>query len=133
MASNSLQNVGDRVHIALPKAGAKQKFYEACVYNIKFASANAGYNLIKKRRFGENRYPGYEHRITGRDDNANVANNSREFIFEKVCEINKSTVGARTILLKKGSAGNYKISNEYITRRALELISSDDDSSDYED
>lgn len=80
-----VQGYGDRIHMALPKLSdaLKDLFYQSYVYNIYQASAKSGYVLIKKRRFDKNRYPGYEHVMTGESVSTSVANDSREYVFVK--------------------------------------------------
>ena len=61
----------------------KRRFYESYVYNIFEASAESGYVLIKKHKFGADRYDGYEHCMTNTKGSAEVAIESREYVFEK--------------------------------------------------
>lgn len=85
-SSSNIQQTGDRIHVALPApANANtRKFREGYVYHIYDASRKAGYNLIKKRLFGPDRYPGYKHMETGVNTSAPIAERAREYIFEKM-------------------------------------------------
>ncbi len=122
----NIQKLGDRVHIALPKPAdsSKRKFYEGYVYNIFEASAKNGYILIKKHKFGADRYPGYKHSITDNDNSAKVAESAREYVFEKTNKTYKQ-------IIKEQNPSRYKSydENNYI----LPNIGTDDDSTDYED
>lgn len=85
-SASQLQQVGNRVHIALPKiVGDKQRdeFYKGCVYGIYTAARLAGYKQCNPRKFGADRFPGYEHKITGVNGSAAVTGVLREYIFEK--------------------------------------------------
>lgn len=124
-----VQEYGDRIHMALPKLSDARKdlFYQSYVYNIYQASAKAGYALIKKRRFGKNRYPGYEHVMTGESASTNVANDSREYVFvktkfsyEEILKIKEYAPG--------GKYSAYGESNYY-----LENMPTDSGSSSYEE
>lgn len=100
------QKLGDRVYVTLPKivkpkalpnrdtlsVTQYQEFYDAYIYNIFEAAARAGYKPLAKHWFrgkredGEEeheRYSGYQHAETGRAQSAEVAQNAREWVFEK--------------------------------------------------
>lgn len=87
-SAGKIQKERDRVYVALPKPKdiSKRQFYEGFVYGIYDAAREANYNLIAKRKFGSERYPGYEHKITGINSGASVAEEAREYIFEKLAE-----------------------------------------------
>ena len=74
-----IQQLNDRVHMAL----VEQPFYQGYVYNIFPAVLQAGYVLIKKRRFDVSRYKEYKHMRTKRSS-AGVDKKMYEFIFQKV-------------------------------------------------
>lgn len=63
------QHPGDLVYMALPcfPEDSKRRQYHGCIYDIYSAAARFGYVLIAKRTFNKDRYPGYEHRITGKN------------------------------------------------------------------
>lgn len=86
LSASQLQNIGDRIYMALPeeKDSTKKEFRESYIYKIYDAAAEAGYKLVKKRQFGPKRYPGYEHRITGKAESARVAQEIREYIFLRI-------------------------------------------------
>ncbi|GAB5412210.1 MAG: hypothetical protein ChlgKO_13240 [Chlamydiales bacterium] len=77
-----LQQPGDRVHIVLdqPHGYYKQRQIENPLIP---AATLSKYRLIRKRRFDESRYPGYEHQITGQLVSYSDETCGREFVFEK--------------------------------------------------
>lgn len=76
---SSLQNVGDKVHMALVKEGT---YWEK--YNVGEVAAYAGYVCNKRRVFNADRYPGYQHCRTGKSQGAQAAEGKTdEYIFEK--------------------------------------------------
>jgi hypothetical protein len=85
MSAGQLQHTGDRIYVVLPKPNNvwDRKRREGVAYAIYSACTRAGYQYIKKRQFGKERYPRYEHVMTRGSGSANVAEDSREYIFEK--------------------------------------------------
>jgi hypothetical protein len=83
---SSVQDKGDRIHIAIPYPSDYRKhFYEGYVYDISTAAAEAGYSLWKKRKFGGERYPGYIHVKTNENEPADIMKEgAREFVFIKI-------------------------------------------------
>ncbi len=80
-----VQNPKDRVHITLAQPPDKWAFYQGYIYNIARAASLAGYQILKKRRFDDSRYPGYHHVQTNRDTQAAVTDQGmREFVFQKM-------------------------------------------------
>ncbi len=130
-SASKLQKEGDQVLMALPKIegqGNKNDFYKGYVYDIYSAAAECGYRMLKKRSFGPERYPGYSHVITGRNDNASVAGNAREYIFEK------TTLTEIQIYRADRKEGRYRIGTFYgSTRKCLQELPTDSDSSSYEE
>lgn len=106
-----LQLCGHRIYMALPNPEDKdyKNFYFAYVYCLYAAATNAGYKLVKKRQFGSNRYPGYEHKITGRNSSASVADNTREYIFEKTDMTAEEIERATPPKYKYCYGGNYRL------------------------
>ncbi len=87
-----MQSPQDRVHITLaqptpPPSKPKnlKEFYQGMIYDIVRASTLAGYKLIKKRVFGQERYPEYHHTQTVTSAEAPVIKQGmREFVFEQI-------------------------------------------------
>ncbi|MBS4164684.1 Uncharacterized protein PRO82_002015 [Candidatus Protochlamydia amoebophila] len=82
-----VQETGDRVHITLAQPTEKAHFYQGCIYDITKAASSAGYVILKKRKFDKERYPEYEHVMTGTNETAIVTEQgAREFVFKKVSQ-----------------------------------------------
>ncbi|EGG19104.1 hypothetical protein DFA_02350 [Cavenderia fasciculata] len=136
-SASQLQNVGDRIHIALDQSKSYWKERKNYVYierqtdnPIVKGSIKAKYKLIRKRRFGK-RYPNYEHKMTDQDGSSLKPSVIREFVFEKVDhdipsiqdgEIDKNYV-INGIVTDQKNIEHY--GNAYFD------CSTDDDSSDY--
>ncbi len=143
-----MQEPNDRVHITLAQPPGKKGFYQGYVYGIAHAATLSGYVLVKKRKFDQDRYPGYEHVMTGTNKTATVTEEgSREFVFKKIDR--ESFKNARKAVEKKFKklllkplikqmmqfsenkfSCIYKAS--YQTPGHYFVCSSDEDSSDYE-
>jgi len=89
-SASNVQGQEDRIHMALPqpprRGRSNRYFYQGYVYAIYEAAARAGYILIKKRKFQsgeEKRYSKFFHRQTNRAESASIADESREYVFEK--------------------------------------------------
>lgn len=75
----------DRIHMAIVRQGErKQSGHYKGIYRLAQASTDAGYKLVRKRRFNDKRYPGYVHRQTKADKKAGTADQAREYTFEKM-------------------------------------------------
>lgn len=148
-ACNQLQKVKDRVHVTLvqneddsldtwhTKNRQKQN-------PIVLGSASVGYRLIRKRVFGNQRYPGYRHVKSGRTTEYIEGGVEREFVFEKT---GRSGSLKNPLELQDENEKKYKIlsdrtdyvneSNEHIQIEKLKdsyfECSADEDSSDYYD
>ncbi|WP_010303915.1 class I SAM-dependent methyltransferase [Candidatus Odyssella thessalonicensis] len=122
--ASALQIKGDRVHITLPHphTESREKFYQGYVYGIYDASYKAGYDLIKKRTFNNKRYPGYKHCITKKNESAKIAEEGREYIFEK-----KREAEIHLTPPPSGRETTYK----NVSYNALPELKTDEDSSDY--
>lgn len=120
------QQLYDRVHIALPKHDSEttDQFRQAHVYSLYDAAAHSGYMLVKKRRFGSERYPGYRHRVTGMAASAVVAQSSREYIFEK-------THYSYEDIVRITPPRRYYAAQFNVIRYALPNLDTDNESSDY--
>lgn len=82
---SKVQLNGDRIHITLLQ-GECDEDWKQCrqyVHNIVKGSVQNGYKLIRKRRFGRDRYPGYQHRKGDDLEELHLAAVHREFVFEK--------------------------------------------------
>lgn len=88
-----LQEIGDRIHMALPKKHVEDQldiyslnypYTPTNFYGIFESSTHNGYKLIDKRKFGRIRYPDYQHAKTKNGYPAAVAETAREYIFEKI-------------------------------------------------
>lgn len=123
-SAKEMQDKGDRVHMSLvDKQGSKAHWHEQ-IYGIFDASADAGYKLLKKRKFGDKRYPGYEHRVTtnlNTGKSSSTAKFSKEFVFEK-CNLTQSEI--------EQESKNRGILRTFEDKKYFD-ISTDDDSSDY--
>ncbi|CAF0780841.1 unnamed protein product [Didymodactylos carnosus] len=121
-SARKLQKRKDRIHVTLPKDPEKNDFYLGYVYGIYDGSSNAGYQLIRKRKFEKSRYPGYIHRITKTNVSATVTEVRREYIFENVKKdldkIKKSTPPTKIVCY-----------NEVVN--SLSNLPTDSDSSEY--
>ncbi len=82
-SSSYMQQPGDRIHITLAQPPGAEAFYQGVIYDIRGAAVTNNYCLYAKRPFGAERYPGYEHEITGFNQAAESASVQREFIFIK--------------------------------------------------
>jgi len=127
-ACSELQLAGDRVHVTL----ADGSIYRQAENPIAKGATNAGYLLIRKRKFGVTRYPGYQHNKTGKKEAFVVGDGSREFIFEKANFLpDYPSLRDRADSLKDPEEKEYTVkksnSDYYIE------CSSDEDSSSYED
>jgi hypothetical protein len=129
-----IQQLEDQVLMALPQPNEANRrgFYQVYCYNIFEASARSGYVLHAKRRFGVERYSGYEHAMTVHAGGASVAENAREFIFQKTAmsyeEIRKSPKYGPSRMYDKWMEWEKK----RIVRPLLREVLTDDDSSGYE-
>ncbi|MGK5594149.1 MAG: Rossmann-like fold-containing protein [Parachlamydiaceae bacterium] len=149
-----MQDSRHRVHITLAQPDGKKAFYQGYVYDITKAAREAGYSLMKKRKFGQNRYPGYQHTQTKSREKATITDQGmREFVFEKVDreqfekvrEEAKDIKKPERVLTKKLLTGlqerskkkctieigsyNHKNTSQWASRYHYEC-STDDDSSD---
>ena len=124
LSASLMQEDGDQIQITLAQPQDvfdKSPFYQGVVYNIVQAARTGGYGLKKKRSFGPERYPGYQHEQTGRSDSAPGANRQRQFIFVKG-ENHSQGVRVRSKL--------FKIERKSLTRSSYE-VNTDQDSSGY--
>ncbi|MBS4164847.1 Uncharacterized protein PRO82_002182 [Candidatus Protochlamydia amoebophila] len=144
-----VQDPDDRVHITLAQPPNKAGFYQGYVYNITKAASEAGYVILKKRKFDKERYSEYEHVMTGTNKTATVTEEGvREFVFKKVTEgvfaeakkIVKKQNGNMTVkLVAEQLIGNSEkqckvVSEDFCNSlRNYFSCSTDDDSSDYDD
>ncbi|XP_065222474.1 uncharacterized protein LOC135847023 [Planococcus citri] len=80
-----IQLKGDRIHITLIQGLEDEDWRDRRQYehNLVKGSMQFGYKLIRKRRFGKDRYPGYQHRKGENLEKLNVPGVHREFVFEK--------------------------------------------------
>lgn len=124
-SARQIQHAGDRVHMALPKPNkaGDRKFYEGYVYHIYDAAHEAGYDLIKKRKFGNERYPGYEHKETGKNTSATITKVAREYVFERLQDGASESQFKKPIYYRAYTAD----------RRCLPELKTASDSSDYID
>lgn len=85
-SASKVQNEADRVHISLvdkiDRKGGRY-FWHGATYDIIEASAQAGYKLLKKRKFDNTRYVGYIHKETDKNEPSPNAQYIKEFVFEK--------------------------------------------------
>ncbi|KIC72260.1 hypothetical protein DB41_KQ00250, partial [Neochlamydia sp. TUME1] len=80
LSCTHLQLEGDRLHITLMQE--RNYWKERQIENpIVLGATSAGYRLIRKRLFGPERYPGYQHAKTSGGDH--LTDVQREFVFEK--------------------------------------------------
>ncbi|MBH1988590.1 MAG: DUF2431 domain-containing protein [Myxococcaceae bacterium] len=120
LSAGRLQDPRDRVHIVLPSPSilSERMRREGLVYNIYSACTRAGYRYIKKRRFtssdGPARYPRYKHVMTKGGGGAEVAEDGREYIFEKMDARSKNKLN-NTVNQAKEIAKELKVKNEEIS------------------
>ncbi|XP_065221728.1 uncharacterized protein LOC135846521 [Planococcus citri] len=80
-----IQLKGDRIHVTLTQGLIDDDWHYLRQYehNLVKASVRAGYKLIRKRRSGRPRYPGYKHRKGDDLVELYLPAQHREFVFEK--------------------------------------------------
>lgn len=143
-----MQEPDDRVHITLAQPQGKKGFYQGYIYDIAQAATSASYVILKKRKFDQHRYPGYEHVMTVTNKTATITEQgTREFVFKKISleSVGKSVKAVKekyeSILLKplieqlmEYSEKKFTVTEEafYKVPRDYFYCSTDEDSSDYE-
>jgi len=91
-SAKRLQKPGDQIRIVLAqgkdeRGNVYEEWRQHVVYGIVSAVSSVNYALVEKRDFNSQRYPGYEHRQSGKDIPAAAAlDKSIEFIFQKRIE-----------------------------------------------
>lgn len=128
MASAScMQFPGDRIHITLVQPPGMEFFYQGVIYNIRAAATANYYSLYAKRPFGSQRYPGYEHEMTGLNQQAESAAFLREFVFVKLpFELPRYRIrSGYTFGVFSNHSRGYQFTREFYTR------ATDDESSGY--
>ncbi len=118
-----VQDSGSRVHITLVQPIEHFDFYQGYIYDIVKAASLAGYVLLKKRLFNEDRYPGYEHVITGTNRPAPVTRKGmREFVFKKTDQ-ETFAEASKFVLKQYGETSLTPLSGEHlIGKLAQQLI-----------
>ncbi len=127
-----LQNNKNRVHVTLVQGNEYSKERQLENPIVLGATSNA-YRLIRKRRFGAERYPGYRHVKTGRTTLYDAGGQEMEFVFEKT-DCSESD----PLKLKDPSQKEYKVISEPPVSEESKMdlsqshfeCSTDDDSSD---
>ncbi|CAH0391352.1 unnamed protein product [Bemisia tabaci] len=123
---SKIQRPGDRVHVTLmqERRDDRWKKFRQQECPVVSGSAYAGYRLVRKRIFGEGRYPGYGHwKSGGKSMHSAKDEDMREFVFEKV------DFGVEYPAGKRHAVKKYRPSDtEYYFE-----CSTDCDSSSYED
>ena len=117
-SASKVQNEGDQIHVTLAQPFRKESFYQGYVYDITNAAKSNDYFLYAKRFFGSDRYPGYDHEITGQESSDAGISRLREFVF------------------KKGSASKslgYRVGTFYGSQRGFYEVDTDEESSCYSD
>ncbi|WP_075883930.1 class I SAM-dependent methyltransferase [Candidatus Protochlamydia sp. W-9] len=149
-----VQKTGDRVHITLAQPTEKARFYQVCIYDITYAASSASYVILKKRKFDKERYPEYEHVMTGTNETAIVTEQGlREFVFKKVSQESfREAIKQVKVKYKKNysdkfteqlivmnsekqcqvASADFFIGNKEVCRDYF-CCSTDEDSSDYDD
>jgi hypothetical protein len=130
-----LQRIGDRINMALPTPFDKEQRQnrESYIYKVYDAAASAGYRLVKKRKFGDQRYPGYWHVMTGKSKTAEVAEHLREYIFEKIEPNDDESTDVIHYKSPTSQKTHYVGKPHQDVGHVLpESIETDDDSSDYD-
>lgn len=125
----------DRVHVTLMQSEG-YSYIRQQENPIVLGSTLAGYRLIRKRRFGSQRYPGYEHVKTRRTTKYDGGGEEREFVFEKLNPLAlPSKVEEWISALKDSRQKEYQIEQaeekEEDLGKAYFTCSTDEDSSDY--
>ncbi len=131
-SASQLQLPGDRIHVTLDQRGGDMSIMRQQQNPIALSSASSGYRLIRKRRFGTDRYPDYTHVKTGTEEKY-VRGVEKEFIFEKVGRLAKienaielMDPGVKTYQVVKPNEENARPEDYYFE------CSTDEDSSDSE-
>ncbi|MBS0648236.1 MAG: DUF2431 domain-containing protein [Verrucomicrobia bacterium] len=137
LSCSQLQLTQDRVHITLmqEKDGYWRKRQEE--NPIVKGATLAGYRLIRKRLFGAERYPGYEHVKT--DKKSHGKNEEmREFVFEKteITHLSKEATDLPKMAheLKNPDEKKYQVKTSEANPKDTDYYfecSTDEDSSDY--
>ena len=132
-SASRVQERGGRIHITLAQPLRREPFYQSYVYNIRDAAKSSGYSLYGKRPFGNDRYPGYEHEITGQERSADAADKLREFVFIKGKAPRSRKKHEHSIFrhrLTRYEQDNY-FSNDIEESRLYYYRDTDNESSDY--
>lgn len=134
---SQLQLSGDRVHVTLVQKSGDYWKTRQRENPIVLGSARAGYRLIRKRKFGKARYPGYVHVKTGTTQEYNAGGEEQEFIFEKSSRVLSKLTLDEALKLRDSRKKNYEISTDQPNPSSPSLedcyfvCSTDEDSSDY--
>jgi hypothetical protein len=128
-SASQLQQKGDRVHVTLMQEDGKQGSRQI-ENGIVLGATSAQYRLIRKRWFGVERYPGYQH-VKTNGEPYQGSDETREFIFEKTeC----MTVDDNPLALQDPKEKEYKIgSTSSDLKHTYFECSTDEESSDYYD
>ena len=127
------QKVEDRVHVSLIQDGFRNA--ERQLENpIVEASASAGYRLIRKRSFDEQRYPGYKN-IKTSDGQAHTDQKKREFVFELTNKRDlPDDIQERALALKDDRKKSFEVKrcfSDELGHGYYFECTTDEDSSDY--
>lgn len=143
-SASALQMLGDRIHITLmqesfaPWKGTHWKSRQTGI-SLASAASNAGYRLVRKRKFGPDRYPGYQHVKTKSFEPYASDAPCREFIFQKT-SLNPCDSVEEAQEMQDPDEKEYRLeTDQKATNDSLPKLedyyyacSSDEDSSDYE-
>ncbi|MBS4168047.1 class I SAM-dependent methyltransferase [Parachlamydia sp. AcF125] len=112
-----LQQRGDRIHVSLMQEKEGDYWKKRQIENpIVLGATQAGYRLIRKRQFGSERYPDYQHAKTSGAEHS--SERQREFVFEKTdrspIKLEDESSGCKALLkraeaLKDPNQKEYKI------------------------
>ncbi len=136
VSANQLQLVGDRIHVTLVQGSNYWKIRQN-ENPILEGAIKAGYRLIRKRLFGEERYPGYVHVKTNTTEKYTAGGEEREFVFEKTerAPSTQESFKNRAEMLRDPKIKNYQVGTDAKEPKPEDYYiecSSDEDSSDYE-
>lgn len=121
---STIQWAGDRIYMAL----VNDCYWQWCVYKIVQGSMDAGYKLMKARKFNQSRYPEYVHTETKEGKKNPQSKNLKEFIFEKT----QMTLSELQRYYQTSNKVKIYLEKE-IKDKSYFVISTDDDSSGYEE
>ncbi|KAF3362306.1 hypothetical protein PHSC3_001135 [Chlamydiales bacterium STE3] len=130
-----LQIIGDRIHITLMQKSGDYWKVRQSQNPIVLGATQAGYRLIRKRKLGPERYPGYKHTQTDTNKLFTAGTGEeQEFVFEKAGNAPPSPSLEEALKLKASDKKEYQVNTDATQASSLDQYyfecSTDEDSSD---